>query len=154
MQKAIAVFLCGLFALGGTPLVALDSARASYASGTVDAIKPETSGALNTVPAAALEFRAEQSQFSIPYREITSFQYKEESKLHLGVLATIVVALVAPWEKVDRVTIVWSDPQGAVEVATLVLSRRDGEGLVSILKARASQACGRKPWTDCGRAWQ
>ncbi|HTW60154.1 MAG TPA: hypothetical protein VMD55_00010 [Terracidiphilus sp.] len=153
MKRAIAILLAGLLSLSGAPALAFDGVHASYASGTVDSIAPETSGALSTTAVAALEFHADKSQFSIPYAEVTSFQYKEESKLHLGVLATIVVALVAPWKKVDRITIVWSGEQGAPEVATLVLSRHDGEGLISILQARAAQACGRRPSSQCGRVW-
>jgi hypothetical protein len=153
MQKAPAIFLSGLLALGGAPAFALDGVHASYASGTVDALQPEAKGTLNTVPAAALEFHAGQSQFSIPYTQIKWFRYKEESKWHLGVLAMIAVGLLAHWEKVDRITIAWSGEQGAPEVATLVLSKQDGEGLVSILQARASHACAPKGSPACGQTW-
>jgi hypothetical protein len=152
-QKAWALLLTGLLVLGGAPLFALDGAPASYASGTVAAFEPGTGGALNTVPPAALEFHAGQSQFSIPYAQITAFHYREESKLHIGILATIVVALFAPWEKVDRVTVVWSADGKDPQVATLVLSKHDGQGLVSILQARAQQACGHRQAQACGREW-
>jgi hypothetical protein len=151
VHKATAFILAILLALGGAPVFALDGLSASYASGTVDALQPETKGTLNTIPPQALEFHAGQGQFSIPYAEITSFKYHEESKLHLGVLAMIVVGLVAPWEKVDRIVVIWNDDRGAMEEATLVLSKQDGAGLLSVLEARAIGACGGTRSERCGQ---
>jgi hypothetical protein len=154
MQKTTALILALLLGLGGAPAFAPDGTSASYASGTVDGLQPETKGTLVTVRASALEFHAGASQFSIPYAQITSFQYKEESKLHVGVLVTIAVGLFAPWEKLDRISIIWDDDRGTTEVATLVLSKQNGEGLLSILEARAVQACGGKGSARCGqRIW-
>jgi hypothetical protein len=152
MRTAILV-LAVFLACGGAPAFALDGTHARYSSGTVDALSPETAGTLNTVPASALEFHSGQRQFSIPYAQITSFHYHEESKLHLGVLAVIVVGLFAPWEKVDRVSIIWSDDHGTPEVATLVLSKPDGQGLLAILEARATRACGYRSGQTCGQRW-
>jgi hypothetical protein len=153
MQKACSIFLAGLLVLGGAPLFALDGTPAAYASGTVRAIEPGTSGTLNAVPPQALEFNAGQNQFSIPYAQISSFHFREESKLHIGVLATIVVALFAPWEKVDRVTVVWSGDDKQPQVATMVLSKHDGQGLIAILQARAVDACGHRTQQLCGQQW-
>ena len=154
MQKILAMFLAAQLVLAGTPAFAIDGAHAQYTSGTVDSLSPETAGTLNAVPPSALEFHAGSSQFSIPYAQITSFQYHEESKLHLGVLAVIAVGLFAPWEKVDRVSIIWSDDHGTSQVATLVLSKQDGEGLRAILEARATQACAGSRSARCGqRTW-
>jgi hypothetical protein len=154
MQKTAAMILALLLGFGGVPAFALDGTSASYASGTVDGLQPETKGTLITVPASALEFHAAAIQFSIPYAQITSFQYKEESKLHIGVLATIAVGLFAPWQKLDRISIIWNDNLGTTEVATLVLSKQDGDGLLAILQARAVQPCGGKPSARCGqRIW-
>jgi hypothetical protein len=153
MQKTAAVLLALLFIPGGAPASALDGVPAKYASGTVDAFQPETNGTLDTVPPEALGFRAAQSQFTIPYMQVTSFHFHEESKLHVGVLAMIVVALFAPWQKVDRVTIVWDGVHGNTQVATLVLSKQDGQGLISILEARAHRACGSGLSQTCGQEW-
>lgn len=151
MQKATAIFLGMFLAMGGVPALALNGLSASYTSGTLDSMQPETAGTLNTVATSALEFHAGSAQFSIPYARITSFRYKEESKRHLGVLGVIAVGLFAPWEKVDRVSIIWSDEHGTAQVATLVLSKQDGEGLLSILKARAAEACDGRPSASCGQ---
>jgi hypothetical protein len=152
MNKLWVIFLAGMLALSGARAFALDGTPASYASGTVDAFAPSTSGTLSTVTPESLEFHAGQSQFSIPYAQIRSLHYREESKLHVGILATIVVALVAPWEKAERVTIVWDEQRGP-QVATLVLSKHDGQGLVSIVEARATFACSKHPSQTCSQEY-
>jgi hypothetical protein len=153
MYKLCAILLAGLLAFGDTTAFASDGTSASYASGTVGAIAPSTAGTLDTVSLEALGFRAGQSHFSIPYTQITSFHYREESKLHIGILATIAVALFAPWEKVERITIVWSGERGDPQVATLVLGKHEGQGLMSIIEARAPRACSGGPSRTCGREY-
>ena len=151
MQRASALFIAGLLVLSGAPLFALGGTPASYASGTVQAFEPGTKGTLDAVPPQALEFHAGQSQFTIPYAQISSFHYHEESKLHVGVLATIVIALLVPWDKVDLVTVVWSGDGNDPQVATLVLGKHDGQGLLAILQARAQHACGHGQAQTCGQ---
>jgi hypothetical protein len=150
LQRLSARVLLGIFALGPAPAFAMNGTHARYASGTIDSMGQGSAGEIDATSPSALEFHAGASQLSIPYAQITSFNYREESRWHFGVLLTIVVGLLAPWQRVDRISIIWSDDHGTPEVATMVLSKQDGQGLLSILGARAVKACGGTRPAHCG----
>jgi hypothetical protein len=137
MRKHTTVWLL-LAIVSVTPQVfALDGKDVAYVSGTVKGVSEGTAGGLETTLAEALEFRSSAGQFAIPYARIKSYQCREETKFHLGVLPAIAVALVKKRAKVHFVTIVWNDEGDTAEVAKLELSKNGSEALMDLLRARA-----------------
>jgi hypothetical protein len=153
MRKLVAVVLAVAVVSLSEPTFAMDGEEVSYVNGTVQAMKAGAAGALDASSATALEFKSSAGQFSIPYASITSYQYREETKFHLGVLPAIAVALVKKRAKVHFVTITWQGERSVPEVVTLEASKLDSEGLLAVLHARATGACKTQPKQVCGRTW-
>jgi len=153
MKKLAAVVLATAAALGSVQAFALEGEDITYVSGTAQNVNERTVGRVDTSSAAALEFHSGASKFSIPYTRITTYQCREESKYHLGVLPAIAVALFAPWAKLHFVTIIWQGDRDTAEVATLELSKSGSEALLALLHARATKACKPGSVQTCGRVF-
>ena len=131
---AIAVAMTAVEAFG------LEGQEVAYVAGTVPALKVGIVGTLDTTVAAALEFRSGTDQFSIPYARIISYQCREETRFHLGVLPAIAVGLVKKRTKVHFVDITWQGENNEAQVVTLETSKRGSEALLTVLRARAVEA--------------
>ncbi|MGO9323846.1 MAG: hypothetical protein ACLP07_04745 [Terracidiphilus sp.] len=153
MKKLAAVALVMAAALGAVSASALEGEDITYVSGTAQSVNEGTVGRVDTSSAVALEFHSGTGKFSIPYTRITMYQYREESKFHLGVLPAIAVGLFMPWAKLHFVTITWHGEQDTAEVATLELSKSGSEALLALLRARATGACKPGSGQICGRAF-
>ncbi len=73
---------------------AVEEQEAIYVNGTMQTIKPGTAGKWVMTSETALEFYSSAGGFSIPYARIRSYQFREEAKIHLGILAAGAVSLV------------------------------------------------------------
>lgn len=136
MRKHITVWLL-LVIVSVTPQgFAQDRKDVAYVSGTVKGVSEGAVGELKTGSGEALKFHFNSGQFAIPYTQIKSYQCREETKFHLGVLPAIAVALVKKRTKVHFVTIVWNNEQEIAEVAKLELSKNGSEALMDLLRAR------------------
>ena len=147
MRYRIAVFvLVPLMLVAAIPVFA-DGLEVTYLNGTMKSISENASGTLDTTSAAALQWRANQTQIAIPYSAITTYEYKEENRFRLGVLATIGVSLLKARSKRHLISIGWKDESGAAQTVTFETTRDRARGLVKVLEARAPHACtGGLPW--------
>ena len=147
MRYRIAVFvLVPLMLVAAIPVFA-DGLEVTYLNGTMKSISENASGTLDTTSAAALQWRANQTQIAIPYSAITTYEYKEENRFRLGVLATIGVSLLKARSKRHLISIGWKDESGAAQTATFETTRDRARGLVNVLESRAPHACtGGLPW--------
>src|SRR3569833_3142831 len=147
MRYRIAVFvLVPLMLVAAIPVFA-DGLEVTYLNGTMKSISENASGTLDTTSTAALQLKANQTQIAIPYSAITMYEYKEENRFRLGVLATIGVSLLKARSKRHLISIGWKDESGAAQTATFETTRDRARGLVNVLEARAPHACtGGLPW--------
>lgn len=153
MQRILAAFVAIAVVSPSAAAFVLDGQQVAYVNGTVQMLKEGAVGTLDTSSATVLEFKSSAGQFTIPYAGISSYQFREESKFHLGVLPAIAVALVKKRAKVHFVTITWQGDRSVAEVVTLEGSKQDSEGLLTVLHARATWACKAKTKQFCGRVW-
>ena len=147
MRYRIAVLVLVPLVLAGAIPALADDLGVTYLNGTMKSIAENASGTLDTTSTAALQLKANQTQIAIPYSAITTYDYKEENRFRLGVLATIGVSLLKARSKRHLINIGWKDESGAAQTATFETTRDRARGLVSVLDARAPQACtGGLPW--------
>ena len=147
MRYRIAVLGLLALILVTTIPVRADDLGVTYVNGTIKAITENASGAFDTASSVALQFQSGQVQIAIPYNSIKTYDYKEENRFRLGVLATIGVSLVKARSKRHLITIGWKDESGSAQTATFETTRDRAQGLEKILQARAPQACsGGLPW--------
>lgn len=148
MRHRIAVLLAVAFAVAGAiPALAGEGLEVTYLNGTVKAIAENASAKLDTTAATALQLQAGQNQIAIPYSAVTTYEYHEENRFRLGVLATIGVSLVKARSKRHFLTIGWKDESGVAQTATFETTRDRAQGLVKVLDARCPQVCkGGLPW--------
>jgi hypothetical protein len=138
-MKSIVVLVAML--LAGGALFAQETQQVVYVRGTAHAIKEGAAGTVDKSSPSALQFHSGQESFSIPYASITSFRFHQESQYHLGVLPAIALGLFAPWAKRHFVTITWTGENGVPDVVTLESSKSITDGLLEVMRARASEAC-------------
>ena len=136
-MTAISIFLAIIFTTAQAQTGAKQ--QGEYFSGTVAALKPGVQLSWETASTVALDLHTESCSFSIPYKEITSFNYRKENKYHLGVAPAIAVALVKQRAKLHYVTIAWRQSDGGVNVLTLEVEKPAAEGLMSVLNARVEK---------------
>jgi len=142
MRQKIAVLLAVVLALAGTlSAFAADGLEVTYLNGTVKAITENAQATLETTSAEALQLQAGQSRVPIPYKEVTTYEYREENRFRLGVLPTIAVTLLKARSKRHFVTIGWKDESGSAQTATFETTKDRAEGLIKVLDARAPQVC-------------
>jgi hypothetical protein len=153
MRKILAVVLTGFAVMAGARAEAPGNDQAVYLTGSLQAVKAGAAGTLDTSPASELVFHSGASQFSIPYAQVVSYQLHEQRKAPLGVLPTIAIALVVWPPKVYQVTVTWHGEDGVSQVAIFELPKTASEGLMALLKARATEACKPKSGQLCGRQY-
>jgi hypothetical protein len=141
IHKTIAV--AAILAMIGwdTSAFALNGFEVTYVTGTVQGANQGIAGVLENTAANELHFQGNASEFSIPYTKIRSYQYREETRFHLGVLPAIAVGMVKARSKIHTVSIAWQGERGVSEVVTLQMSKHTAEGLMTLLRARAERAC-------------
>ncbi|HEY1576412.1 MAG TPA: hypothetical protein VGF82_04985 [Terracidiphilus sp.] len=148
MRHRISVLLAVALVLAGAlPALATEGLEVTYLNGTVKAIGENARATLDTTSSTSLKLLAGQSQVSIPYNAVTTYEYREENRFRLGVLPTIAVTLLKARSKRHLVTIGWKDESGVVQTATFETTRDRAQGLEKVLEARCPQVCaGGLPW--------
>jgi hypothetical protein len=141
MKRLKAVLAISLFAAGCAASQAQQAQDIIYLRGTVKAVKEGSAATIDKTSTAGLAIQAGETQFSIPYDKIKSFNFHEESQFHLGVLPAIAVGLFAPWAKLHFVTVTWTGEDDTPEVITLQAPKSTVQGLVEVMRARATVAC-------------
>jgi phosphatidylglycerophosphate synthase len=135
------------------PLFAVEAGQVVYVSGTSPTIANNTLGSLNTALPTALIFRGmgntSGAELDIPYKNIRSFQYSSEVARHLGVLPAVTVGLVRRRERQHFFSISYIDESNTPQAVVFEVPKHDPRGLLTILRARAPQACG-KVTNGCG----
>ncbi|HXR40110.1 MAG TPA: hypothetical protein VN776_13515 [Terracidiphilus sp.] len=150
MRALMLVVLLAGVVFEGVPAFAVEGKEAAYVAGTGQTVKEGTVGVLNTSSATALVFESSGGQISIPYARVVSYQYRQEVKVHLGVLPAIAVGLVKRRAKRHFVTITWKGDGDQREVVTLEVSKTEPEILLGLLRALAPEPCRAKPGLPCG----
>jgi phosphatidylglycerophosphate synthase len=152
---ASAVVVAGMLLIAA-PAFAVSAGEAAYTGGTAGGIAKGTVGTLDTTSAEKLAFRyassgaATSGEIDIPYAMITNFKYSTEVAHHMGVLPAIAVALVKRRERKHFFAISYTDASNAKQVAIFEVPKRDPRVLLAVLRARASQACGKGSVDYCG----
>ena len=139
-----------------SPAFAVNIGETAYAGGTTAGISNGTIGKLDTSPAEKLVFRynpsaaATPSEIDIPYAKILNFQYSTEVTYHIGAMPAIAVSLVKKRKRQHFFTISYSDASQTTQVVVLEVPKDEPRVLLPILRARASQACGKAGVNFCG----
>ncbi len=159
MQRLIAAVVSNSILASGATALADPAQNVTYVRGTVQTLKEGTSGTMDKTSLTALAFQSGDGQIHIPFAQITSFRYKEESAIHVGVLGAIVVGLLRPWPKRHSVTIIWKGDSDVPQVATFEADKSIVDGLLEVMRARATEPCrpGQRgvPPASCGtRDWE
>ena len=134
-----------LAALLSMPLCAVEGGHAVYVSGTSTSVAPGTLGTLNARSAEALVFHASNGtgkDVTIPYAAVRSFRYSGEVARHLGGLAAIAVKRVRARGGRQGLSITYVDAAQIPQVALLEIPAHEARSWLTILRARAPQACG------------
>jgi hypothetical protein len=142
-----------VLAVSTAQVFALGQNQATYAIGTVQAVKVGTAGTVDLASASELVFHSSAGQFAIPYAQVVSYTWRAELKKPLGVLPMIALALVVWPPKTYYVTVTWHGDQNIAEVATFEVSKLESQGLEALFKARAAGACKSKGGQICGQQW-
>ncbi|MGB6724451.1 MAG: hypothetical protein WBE74_01025 [Terracidiphilus sp.] len=153
MQKLSGLTLAFILALSTAQAFALEHDQATYAIGTVQAVKMGTVGTVDLTSASELVFHSTEGQFAIPYAQVVSYSWREQLKKPLGVLPTIALALVIWPPKTYYVTVTWRGDHEAAELATFEVSKLESQGLAALFQARAPGACKPRSGEVCGRQW-
>jgi hypothetical protein len=151
MGKLVGFALVAGMVLKGTQAHAVEGKEVAYVSGTSQTIKEGVVGVLNTSSATDLVFEAGSGRISIPYTRVVSYQYRQEVKVHLGVLPAIAVGLVKKRARRHLVTIIWQGEGNQREVMTLEVAKTEPQALLALLRARATEACKPKSGQVCGQ---
>lgn len=127
---------------------ALDGGHARYVGGTVTGFTAGVVGRLDTTSDASLIFEHAGHKMEIPYASIESHEYTKEVARHLGVLPTIVVALLKVRQHRHFFRISYR-PQGAAvaQVVVFEVPKHMPRTLQAILQARATNT-GNPPHTS------
>jgi len=142
--------------LVAVPAFAVNAGEVAYVSGTSAGVPNGTIGSLETVSPDTLVFRwkpftkAAVGEIDIHYANILNFQYTTEVAHHLGVLPAIAVMLVKRRERKHFFTISYTGESDSTQVVIFEVPKGDPPALMAILRARASQACGRVQANFCG----
>lgn len=140
MLKQIAVLLPLSLACMAIPAVAVNRVDVTYINGTVKGLSENTASSLDTSAADAMELSAGASHAAIPYKAVTTYDYREENRFRLGVFPAIAVGIVKARSKRHLITIEWADGDGVAQTATFDTSKDRARGLMSVLDARSPQA--------------
>ena len=153
MRQLTSIFVILAMILTAIPAFAIEGKEVGYVSGTIPAIKEGTVGEFDTASETALEFHSSTGQFSIPYSRIVAYQYRQEAKFHLGVLPAIAVGLVKKRAKRHFLTLTWLGERNVPEEAIFEISKDAPQGMLALLKARATEACKPKSGHSCSSVW-
>ncbi len=120
---------------------ALDDGHARYVGGTVPGFTAGVVGRLDTTSDMSLIFEHAGHKVEIPYASIESHEYTKEVARHLGVLPTIVVALLKVRQHRHFFRISYR-PQGAAaaQVVVFEVPKHAPSALQAILQTRAPSA--------------
>ena len=127
---------------------ALDDGHARYVGGTVPGISAGVVGRLDTTSDTSLIFEHAGHKVEIPYASIESHEYSKEVARHLGVLPTIVIALIKVRQHRHFFRISYR-PQGAAaaQVVVFEVPKHAPRALQAILQTRATNT-GNLPHTS------
>jgi hypothetical protein len=141
MKKLIAF---GILLLSTASAFAVTGTDVQLRAITVAGAKLDTVGQFDTTVPERLIFRSPgQPDLAMPYLDVAEFSSNEQKTHHLGILATIVVALLMPLQQEHFLTITYTDSAGAKQVATFEVSKGATDLLTPVLEARALNACER-----------
>ncbi len=141
MKSLTASIVVAAMLFTGESLVAQGTPQVIYVRGTVHTIQEGTAATVDKSSPSALQVQSGRDSFSIPYGSITSFRFHQESQYHMGVLPAIAFGLFMPWARRHFVTITWKGENNVPEVVTLEAPKSARDGLLEVLRARATEAC-------------
>ncbi|HZL25424.1 MAG TPA: hypothetical protein VFC39_02720 [Acidobacteriaceae bacterium] len=150
MQKILCVAILSVLVLGELPALAVEGSEVQLRSSSVAGTKAGVVGQFDITVPDKMVFRALGSpDLAMPYANIVEFSSREEVTHHLGLIATIVVGLLKPRMKQHYITISYRDSSGVMQVAAFEVAKRTPDILISLLQARARNACQRAEYGAC-----
>jgi hypothetical protein len=150
MRKILCLVLMSTFVLGGLPALAVEGSEVQLRASTVPGTKTGTVGEFDITVPDKMIFRAPGNpDLAMPYANIVEFSSREEVTHHLGVLAVIVLGLLGPREKQHFITISYRDSSDTMQMASFEVAKKTPDIVVSLLQARARNACERREFGAC-----
>jgi len=134
----VALALCIVPAAFAVSPVGPGTIPATYDSGTASNLGAGTEGTLELSSSDALIFHdtAHGKMLSIPYKTIVGFEYTHPVTHHLGILPTIVAALVSARQRQHIFTITYTDDAGKRQIALFEVPGSEPRTLLPLLRAR------------------
>ena len=144
MRKILCVAMLSAVFLGESPARAVDGSEVELRSSTVPGTKAGVVGQLDITVPDKMIFRAPGSpDLAMPYANIVEFSSREEVAHHLGFFPAMFVGMFKARWKQHFLTISYRDSNDVMQVAAFEVAKGTPDILVSLLQARARNACER-----------
>ena len=151
MRKILRLaMMLSVLVLGGLPALAVEGSEVELRSSTVPGTKTGVLGQLDITVPDRMIFRAPGSpDLAMPYANIVEFSSHEKLTHHLGFFPAMFVGMIKPRSKQHFLTISYRDNNDAMQVAAFEVAKDTPDILVSLLQARARNACARSEYGSC-----
>jgi len=150
MRKILCIAILSVLVLGELPALAVEGSEVQLRSSTVAGTKTGVIGQLDIAVPDKMVFRAPGSpDLAMPYANIVEFSSREEVAHHLGFFPAMFVGMFKARWKQHFITISYRDSNDAMQVAAFEVAKGTPDILVSLLQARARNACERVEYGAC-----
>ena len=117
-----------------------DDNAVTYLGGTAT-LKPGASGTLDTTGASAISLSTTSGTLTVPYANITEYNYSREVARHLGIVAATIVPLVRKRERRHYLTLQFRDADQKPQTAVLEIPKQMPRILLPVLLGKQPSAC-------------
>jgi len=150
MRKILCVAMLSVLVLGELPALAVEGSEVQLRSSTVAGTKTGVVGQLDITVPDKMVFRVLGSpDLAMPYANIVEFSSREEVAHHLGFFPAMFVGMFKARWKQHFITISYRDSNDTMQVAAFEVAKRTPDILISLLQARARNACERAEYGAC-----
>lgn len=123
----------------------LEPGQAAYIGGTAG-LAPDTPGTLDATSPSALAFHYKKAdgtpgEIDVAYKDIRTFESRDEVAHHLGVLPAIAVGLMAPRIRRHYFTLNYADATGTSQIVIFEVAQHDQPAMEALFRARAPRQC-------------
>ena len=150
MRKILSFATIFVFVLSALPALSVQGSDVQLRSSTVAGTKTGVVGQLDITVPDKMVFRAPGSpDLAMPYANIVEFSSREEVTHHLGFFPAMFVGMFKARWKQHFLTISYRDSNDVMQIAAFEVAKDKPDILVSLLQARARNACERSRFEAC-----
>jgi len=150
MRKILWLAMVFILVLSELPALAVEGSEVLLRSSTVAGTKTGVVGQLDITLPDKMIFRAPGSpELAMPYANIVEFSSREEVTHHLGFFPAMFAGMFKPRWKQHFLTISYRDSNDVMQIAAFEVAKNTPDILVSLLQARARNACERGRYEAC-----